>query len=117
MGSKRPRLPIPSRALYGASCVAERLARLVGTEPILTRLGVKLFGTDNRHAIDKARRELGYSPRVGLRAGVRLAAAWYLSEHPQLAAPALVAAGCARYGRRTVLTPRRSGPLGTPGPG
>jgi nucleoside-diphosphate-sugar epimerase len=42
-----------------------------------TRLGVKLFGTDNRHAIDKARRELGYTPRVSLREGVRRAAAWY----------------------------------------
>ncbi len=39
---------------------------------------MKLFGTSNRHAIDKARRELGYAPRVTLQEGVRLAASWYL---------------------------------------
>jgi len=38
---------------------------------------VKLFGTDNRHSIERARRELGFAPRVALRDGVRLAAAWY----------------------------------------
>ena len=35
------------------------------------------FGTDNRYAIGKARRELGYSPQVDLRDGIRLAARWY----------------------------------------
>jgi nucleoside-diphosphate-sugar epimerase len=48
---------------------------------LVTRLGAKLFGTDNRHAIDKARRELGYRPRTGLLAGVRLAASWYGPAH------------------------------------
>jgi nucleoside-diphosphate-sugar epimerase len=43
----------------------------------VTRFGVKLYGSDNRLVIDKARRELGYAPRVNLREGVRLAAAWY----------------------------------------
>jgi len=100
IGAKPPRLHIPYRALYGASCVAERLARLVGTEPIVTRLGVKLFGTDNRHAIEKARRELGYSPAVTLQEGIRLAAAWYRSQRqsepsPQ---PELIVGGEAQVG-------------------
>ena len=43
----------------------------------MTRHGVNLFGTDNRHAIDKAGRELGYTPQVPLTEGIRLAAAWY----------------------------------------
>jgi nucleoside-diphosphate-sugar epimerase len=37
------------------------------------------LGTDSRCAIDKARRELGYMPRVDLHEGVRLAASWYLN--------------------------------------
>lgn len=49
---------------------------------MLTRLGVKLFGTDNRHAIDKAQRELGYTPQVPLREGLRLTAEWYLAHTP-----------------------------------
>jgi nucleoside-diphosphate-sugar epimerase len=55
---------------------------------MVTRLGVKLFGTDNRHAIDKARRELGYQPQVTLREGIRLAAAWFLSQSQPGTSPA-----------------------------
>jgi nucleoside-diphosphate-sugar epimerase len=79
MGAKRPRIHAPYRALYAAAFAAEQAARLTGAQrqPVVTRLGVKLFGTDNRHDIDKARRELGYTPQVPLLEGVRLAAAWY----------------------------------------
>jgi nucleoside-diphosphate-sugar epimerase len=75
------RVHVPYQALYAAGYSAEQLAILARSrhQPPLTRLGVKLFGTDNRHAIDKARRELGYHPIVDLRDGVRLAAAWYLT--------------------------------------
>jgi nucleoside-diphosphate-sugar epimerase len=82
IGARPPRLRAPYGALYAASRVAERVAKLPGVkrQPLVTRLGVKLFGTDNRHAIDKARRELGYAPRVDLRDGVRLAADWYRAQ-------------------------------------
>ncbi len=81
-GASPPRVHVPYRPLYTAGYLAERLAMASGskTQPMVTRLGVKLFGTDNRHAIDKARQELGYHPRVGLREGVRLAADWYLAQ-------------------------------------
>jgi nucleoside-diphosphate-sugar epimerase len=79
IGATPPHRHVPYRALYAASCVAERFAKLPRSarKPIVTRLGVKLFGTDNRHAVDKARRELGYAPEVALIDGVRLAADWY----------------------------------------
>jgi nucleoside-diphosphate-sugar epimerase len=79
IGVAPPRLHIPYPALYAAGHAAERIAARTRSErqPPVTRLGVKLFGTDNRHAIDKARRELGYRPWVALREGVSLAASWY----------------------------------------
>jgi nucleoside-diphosphate-sugar epimerase len=79
IGASPPRVHVPYRPLYAAGYAAERLALLTRSrrQPPVTRLGVKLFGTDNRHAIDKARRELGYAPRVDLEEGVRLAAEWY----------------------------------------
>jgi nucleoside-diphosphate-sugar epimerase len=79
IGAPPPRRRVPYRPLYAAACADERLVRLTRAkrQPLVTRLGVKLFGTDNRHAIDKARRELGYAPQVDLREGVALAAAWY----------------------------------------
>ena len=78
LGVGRPRLQIPYRALYAAGYAAERLATATRgwRRPPITRLGVAFFGTDSRYAIGKARRELGYVPRVGLREGVALAAAW-----------------------------------------
>lgn len=80
LGVAPPRLHVPYRALYAAAFVAERLGAVLRPrhQPPVTRLGAKLFGTDNRHSINKARAELGYEPRVRLREGVRIAAAWYM---------------------------------------
>jgi nucleoside-diphosphate-sugar epimerase len=58
----------------------------------VTRLGVKLFGTDNRHAISKARHELGYAPRMDLDEGVRLAARWYSGRNGSVPSAALAVA-------------------------
>ena len=78
LGTVAPRLHVSYHAAYAVAFAAERATRFMRAEhPIVTRHGVTLFGTDNRHAIDKARRELGYSPQIGLSEGVRLAAAWY----------------------------------------
>lgn len=93
IGVPAPRRHVPYHALYAAGWAAERLERLRGDrrKPIVTRLGVKLFGTDNRHCIDKASRELGYRPQVAVREGVRLAAEWYRGQE-NADPPAAVAA-------------------------
>lgn len=72
-----PRIHIPYRALYSAAYFAEWIATVTNREPLLTRHGVQMFGSHNPLSIDKARRELGYEPRVPLREGIRLSAAWY----------------------------------------
>jgi nucleoside-diphosphate-sugar epimerase len=87
IGAPRARLRVPYRMLYAASCIAERLAPLTRAEPVITRHGVRLFGGDNRLAIEKARRELGYTPAVPLDDGLRRAAAWYRSQDPPEHAP------------------------------
>jgi nucleoside-diphosphate-sugar epimerase len=94
LGVRPPRLHLPYRPLYAAGYAAESLATRMRAQrqPVVTRLGVKLFGTDNRHAIDKARRELGYTPRIALEDGVRLAAAWYRPPTELTAAPAVALA-------------------------
>jgi nucleoside-diphosphate-sugar epimerase len=48
--------------------------------PLLTRLLVELMGTDQDFPIDKARRELGYRPRVSFEEGVRYTADWLRQE-------------------------------------
>jgi 2-alkyl-3-oxoalkanoate reductase len=79
IGACPPRLHIPYRILYAAGYFAERLTTVTPSRsrPPITRLGVAFFGTENRYAIGKARRELGYSPQIELRDGVRMTAMWY----------------------------------------
>jgi nucleoside-diphosphate-sugar epimerase len=79
IGVKTPRLHVPYYLLYAAAFAAERIARLSNNRipPFLTRHGVKLYGADNRISIDKARRELGYTPKVSLVEAVRITCDWY----------------------------------------
>jgi nucleoside-diphosphate-sugar epimerase len=83
VGARPPRLHVPYRALYAAGYLAERVACMAASSrrrPPITRLGVAFAGTDNRYGIAKARRELGYTPRVDLHEGVALTARWYATE-------------------------------------
>ena len=56
---KRPTLRLPYLPLYYGGMVAEQIAHLTHTKPLVTPLGVMMFGSDNRHSIDKARQRIG----------------------------------------------------------
>ncbi|HCP75795.1 MAG TPA: hypothetical protein DIU08_14305 [Ktedonobacter sp.] len=74
----RPKRHLPYLPIYYGAIVAEKVvARVTRTKPIVTQLGAMMFGSDNRHSIEKARRELGFEPKVELREGILLAAAWF----------------------------------------
>ena len=79
IGIAPPRIHVPYQHMYVAGYVAERIAALSANriKPIVTRHGVKIFGANNRLRIDKAHRELGYTPQVSIREGVRLTSDWY----------------------------------------
>ncbi|HEX2310135.1 MAG TPA: NAD-dependent epimerase/dehydratase family protein [Vicinamibacterales bacterium] len=78
LGAGMPRIHVPYGLLYGAAYLAERLAHATRSEhAAITRFGVLLYGADNRFAIDKARDQLGYEPRVSLPQVVSAAAEWY----------------------------------------
>ncbi|GHO73391.1 hypothetical protein KSD_11620 [Ktedonobacter sp. SOSP1-85] len=74
-----PTRRLPYLPIYYGSMGAEIIAKITGTKPIVTRLGALMFGSDNKHSVEKARRELGYEPAVPLRDGLKLAAAWFNS--------------------------------------
>jgi nucleoside-diphosphate-sugar epimerase len=80
VGASPPRLHVPYGTLYSVAAAAEAFARLTHTHPLITRLGVAIFGADNRHSIDRARRELGYAPAVNLSEGIHRTCAWYRHE-------------------------------------
>ena len=78
VAGKRPTLHLPYLPIYYGSIVAEKVvARVTRTRPVVTQLGAMMFGSDNRHSIEKARRELGFEPKVSLLEGIKLAAEWF----------------------------------------
>ena len=87
IGAPPARVHVPYVPLYAAGYAAERFSAIAhgSRQPPVTRLGVKLFGTDNRHSIHKARNALGYEPDVSIREGIRLTADWYCNR--ELIAP------------------------------
>lgn len=83
IGAQPPKVRLPYSMLYTTGYLAEYATRLTRSrrKPILTRLGMGIFGAENRHSIDKARSQLGYSPAIPVREGVRMAAEWYRQEY------------------------------------
>jgi nucleoside-diphosphate-sugar epimerase len=82
LGVAPPRVHVPYGIALALAIAAEQAVRLTrAAHPVVTVHGVKLYGTDNRHSIDKARRELGYGPLVPIREGARRACEWYKHEY------------------------------------
>jgi nucleoside-diphosphate-sugar epimerase len=83
---------VPYGPMYAAAYVAECLTALSGyrVPPIVTRHGVKILGEDGRLSIARARSELGYTPQVTVRDGVRRTVAWY-KEASEAATPGRIA--------------------------
>jgi nucleoside-diphosphate-sugar epimerase len=79
LGVPSPRLSIGSTVAGALAAMLESAYRLLGVRarPPLTRYLVKHLSTDYHFRIDKARRELGYVPRVGLDEALERTAAWY----------------------------------------
>jgi nucleoside-diphosphate-sugar epimerase len=73
---------VPYFALYAAGRSAELLWRALGRRkaapPPLTTYGVTLTGGDQQFSIEKARRELGFTPEFDVTRGVAEGVRWYL---------------------------------------
>jgi nucleoside-diphosphate-sugar epimerase len=81
MDVKRPRLPFG--LAYAAAGVLELIHRSLGlrSEPLLTRYSVLVLGRSRTLDISKARRELGYRPKVSVEAAIRAFAAAWKAQH------------------------------------
>ena len=78
LGVPNPRIAIPYRLAYFLGWLMEktRSAKRSRIRPLLTRMAVALVGTHQGFPIDKARRELGYEPKVDFDEGMRRVEAW-----------------------------------------
>ncbi len=80
VGVPRPRpVPVPLWVARPLARWLEARARRRGATkaPVLTQARVKFLGLDLDFSIEKARRELGYRPRVSFDEGMRETVAWY----------------------------------------
>jgi nucleoside-diphosphate-sugar epimerase len=70
------RFPWYGAAVMVASAV-EAVCKRFGFQPPVFRRRLSWFKTNRAFRIDRARNELGYTPRVGLEEGLRRTAQWY----------------------------------------
>ncbi|HYF39849.1 MAG TPA: NAD-dependent epimerase/dehydratase family protein [Gemmatimonadales bacterium] len=79
LGVRAPWLRLPARPFQLAGSLCEAVCLPFGIDPPLHRRRVDFFTKSRAFSIDKARRQLGYSPRVPLESGLRQTLDWYLS--------------------------------------
>lgn len=77
VGASPPRWRFPVVPIYLAAYLCEIVCRPIGIEPPLYRRRVDFFRKDRAFCIEKARRELGFVPKVDLQVGLKRTAEWY----------------------------------------
>ena len=76
-GVPPPRLHLPVWPFWTAGAVCEAVCAPLGIEPPIYRRRVDFFTKSRAFDITRAREEIGYSPKVGLRDGIRRTLEWY----------------------------------------
>jgi dihydroflavonol-4-reductase len=79
-GVRPPRMHLPAWPFWLAGALCEAVCVPLRIEPPLYRRRVDFFTKSRAFDISRARAELGYAPRVGLRDGIRRTLAWYRAE-------------------------------------
>ena len=74
---------LPFQPLWVAAVVCETVCKPLGIEPPLFRRRADWFRQNRAFRIDKARRGMGYEPKIDLATGLATTAAWY-REHGYL---------------------------------
>ncbi len=77
LGKKISRIHIPLAPVYAAAFLCEKLCRSLRVEPPLYRRRLDFFTKDRAFDISRAKRDLGYAPKVSLKEGLTRTALWY----------------------------------------
>jgi len=75
-------VPVPKRhfplwPVWIAGFLCEMICKPFGIEPPLFRRRVDFFKNNRRFDITKAKKEMGYEPKIDLKAGIKQTAEWY----------------------------------------
>jgi dihydroflavonol-4-reductase len=77
LGVAPPKWRIPVGPIYLLGFICEMVCERINFEPPLYRRRVDFFRKDRSFSIAKARRELGFTPKVDVKAGLAHAGRWY----------------------------------------
>ena len=80
LGCKKPRLSIPNWIAWPLALILERTAKLFNKKesPMINTYRIRAVMQDNHYSIQKAKRELGYRPKVSTREGIKRTIRWYI---------------------------------------
>jgi len=73
----RPRVHIPLKPVEWLAGFCESLCTPLGIEPPLHKRRVSFFKNNRAFSVEKAKRQLGYIPRVSLKEGIQRTIHWY----------------------------------------
>jgi nucleoside-diphosphate-sugar epimerase len=79
-GVTPPTRHLPVWPFWAAGAVCEAVCAPFGIEPPIFRRRVDFFTKSRAFDITRAREEIGFAPRVGLREGTRRTLEWYRNE-------------------------------------
>jgi len=79
-GVTPPRGHLPVWPVWTAGAICEAICAPLGIEPPLYRRRVDFFTKSRAFDISRARTELGFAPKIGLRDGIRRTLDWYRSQ-------------------------------------
>jgi nucleoside-diphosphate-sugar epimerase len=77
LNQPHPRWRIPFYPVYLGSRICEGICRPLGLNPPLYPRRVEFFSLDRAFSIEKAKRLLGYHPKIELKEGLSKTAMWY----------------------------------------
>jgi nucleoside-diphosphate-sugar epimerase len=76
----KPHLRMPLWPVYGMGYLCEMVCKPFGIEPPLYRRRIDFFKKSRAFDISKAKRELGYRPKVSIKEGLHRTAQWYVEQ-------------------------------------
>jgi nucleoside-diphosphate-sugar epimerase len=80
LGTRPSRIHLPVGPILAAGAVCEKVCRPLHIDPPIYPRRVEFFVKDRAFDISKARRVLGYDPKIDLAEGLARTAAWYRAE-------------------------------------
>ena len=80
LGRRRGGIPIPRALAWPAVALVEAGAKAIRRDPPFTRHRLESMTGRRLLSIERARRDLGYEPRVGLEEGMKRAVRFYVDE-------------------------------------